>query len=397
MLPSLYKVYIFILYANKLSHNLLAKIKDMQPFVPQKLPLVDIDWEPLIPLIGKANRSLAFFDGVLQGVANPDLLLSPMTTQEAVLSSRIEGTQATLGDVLKFEAGEEPKEHRRQEDIREIINYRRALNQADEELKKKPFNLNLLKDLHAILLDSVRGQTMARGKVRTTQNWIGTQGTPIEQAQFVPPDPQRLMEFLDNWEKYYHLQRPDALVQLGIIHAQFEIIHPFLDGNGRLGRMLIPIFLFEKKVLSRPMFYLSAYLETNRDAYVGHLRKLGEVKGAWNEWIQFFLLAVDQQAQANAAKARAIIDLYGRLKEQVIDLTHSRFAVPLLDRLFAQPVFQISYLEGKKMPTRAMITGLVTKLKEVGMLKVLREGSGRRGQVFVLTELINVTEGRKVL
>lgn len=238
---------------------------------------------------------------------------------------------------------------------------------------------------------------MAWGKLRTIQNWIGAPGTPIEQAQFVPPDPQRLMEFLDNWEKYYHLERPDALVQLGIIHAQFEIIHPFLDGNGRLGRMIIPIFLFEKKVLTRPMFYLSAYFEGNRDAYVEHLRKLGQAKGAWNDWIQFFLLAVDEQAKANAAKARAIIDLYGRLKQQVVDLTHSQFAVPLLDRLFARPVFQISHLEGRKMPTRPMITGLVTKLKEAGILKVLRQGSGRRGQVFVLSELLNVTEGRKVL
>jgi Fic family protein len=369
----------------------------MHPFVPQKLPLNDLNWEPLIPLIGKANRSLAFFDGVLQGIANPELLLSPMTTQEAVLSSRIEGTQATLGDVLQFEAGNEPKEHTQHEDIWEIINYRRALKQAEEELKKKPFNLNLLKDLHSILLDSVRGRAMARGRFRTIQNWIGSPGTPIEQAQYVPPDPQHLMEFLDNWEKYYHLERPDAIVQLGVIHAQFEIIHPFLDGNGRLGRMLLPIFLFEKKVLSRPMFYLSQYLEANRDAYVDHLRMLGKEAGAWNNWLQFFLRAVDQQAQANAAKARSIIDLYSRLKQQVIDLTHSQFAVPLLDRLFAQPIFQISHLEGKRMPTRPMINGLVTKLKEAGILKLLQEGSGRRGQVFVLSELLNVTEGRKVV
>jgi len=367
----------------------------MKPFIPQKLPLKEVDWEPLIPMIGKANRSLAFFDGVLQGIGNPDLLLSPMTTQEAVLSSRIEGTQATLGDVLKFEAGQEPKEHRTQEDIREIINYRRALRHAEQGLRKKPFNLNLLRDLHGILLDSVRGRTMARGRFRTIQNWIGKPGTPVGEAEFVPPEPQRLMEFLDNWEKYYHLQRPDPLVQLAIVHAQFEIIHPFLDGNGRIGRMIVPLFLFEKKILSRPMFYISEYLESNRDSYVDRLRALGKTEGAWNKWIQFFLVTVDEQAQANAAKARAIINLYTRLKEQVIEVTHSQFAVPLLDQLFTHPVFQISHLKGKRMPTRPMITVLVTRLKDAGILKVLREGGGRRGQVFALHELVDVTEGRK--
>jgi Fic family protein len=320
-----------------------------------------------------------------------------MTTQEAVLSSRIEGTQATLGDVLKFEAGEEPPEIQRQEDIREIMNYRRALRQAEQALKQKPFNLNLLKDLHATLLDSVRGRNMARGKFRTEQNWIGPPGTPIEKANFVPPAPGLVMEYLDNWEKYYHMERPDALVQLAVLHAQFEIIHPFLDGNGRLGRMIIPLFLYEKKLLSRPMFYLSAYLEEHRDEYVMRLRALGQVEDAWNSWIQFFLTAVEQQATINAEKARSIIGLYNRLKEEVITLTHSQFAVPLLDRMFARPVFQISQLRWKNMPTRPMLNNLITKLKEAGILKVLRQGRGRRGQVLALAELLNIAEGKKVV
>lgn len=367
----------------------------MKPFVPQKLPLKEVDWEPLIPFIGRANRSLAYYDGVLEGVVNPELLLSPMTTQEAVLSSRIEGTQATLGEVLKFEAGDAPKGEQQQQDIHEIINYRRALKTAEEALKTRPFNLNLLKELHAILLDSVRGRNMARGKFRTTQNWVGAHGTPIEKAHFVPPDPKLLMESLDNWEKYYHMERPDALVQLAIIHAQFEIIHPFLDGNGRLGRMVIPIYLFEKKVLSRPMLYLSGYLEANREGYVDHLRILGEKEGAWNTWIQFFLTAVEEQARANADKARSIIDLYDRLKQQVIALTHSQFAVPVLDLLFERPVFQTSHFDRKPgMPSKPMIMNLLGKLKAAGILKVIREGSGRRGQILAFTELINICEGR---
>jgi len=207
----------------------------MHPFEPQQLPIDDIPWDALIPLIGRANRSLAYYDGILYGLANPDVLLSPLTTREAVLSSKIEGTQATLGEVLKFEAGAAPAEESRVRDIEEIMNYRRAMRRAEEELKARPFSLNLLKELHAALLDGVRGKFKARGQFRSSQNWIGIPGTPIEEAQFIPPDPAKMIEHLYGWEKYYHFDRPDPLVQLAIIHAQFELIHPFLDGNGRLG------------------------------------------------------------------------------------------------------------------------------------------------------------------
>jgi len=370
----------------------------MKPFVPQTLPLSEVNWEPLIPLIASANRSLAYYDGVLQGVANPQLLLSPMTTQEAVLSSRIEGTQATLGDVLKFEAGEVPIEIERTEDIFEIRNYQIALKAGEEELKSRPFSLNLLKRLHGILLDSVRGRNMARGEFRSFQNWIGAPGTPIEDAEFIPPPPESLLSYLDNWEKYYHMGRPDTLVQLAVIHAQFEIIHPFGDGNGRLGRMLIPLFLFEKGILSRPLFYLSAYLEANRENYIRRLRLLGHQEGAWNDWIAFFLTAIVEQAKVNSEKARAMIDLYGDLKRRLLDLTHSQFAVPLLDLMFVRPIFQTSYFKGRpEMPSYPMIANLLNRLKTAGLLHVVREGSGRRPQVLALSELINLCEGRTVI
>src|SRR6266436_8268994 len=268
----------------------------MDPFIPEELP-IKIEWEPLIRLIGPANRALASFEGVLYGIPNPEVLLAPFTTQEAVLSSKIEGTQATLGDVRKFEAGEKPEDEARRQDIQEIINYRRALSAAEHELKTRPFNLNLLLRLHEILLHGVSGQNKARGRFRTTQNWIGAPGSPIEKAQFVPPEPLLITGYLDNWEKYYHAERPDVLVQLAVVHAQFEIIHPFLDGNGRLGRILIPLFLFEKKILFRPMFYLSEYLEHHRDEYVARLRALGNDPSTWNEWIEFFLQALDEQAR----------------------------------------------------------------------------------------------------
>jgi Fic family protein len=247
-------------------------------------------------------------------------------------------------------------------------------------------------------LQGVRGQNKARGQFRKTQNWIGAPGSPIEKAQFVPPEPLLLNGYLDNWEKYYHADRPDALVQLAVVHAQFEIIHPFLDGNGRLGRILIPLFLFEKKILFRPMFYLSEYLEQHRDEYVSRLRALGDSSRAWNQWIEFFLRALDEQARKNAAKARAIMNCYARLKQQLIAVTHSQFTVPLLDQFFARPIFQSNSLQfSDPQPSRQAISSYLRKLREAGILKVVREGGGRRGQVLALAELVNLCEGKNTI
>ncbi len=368
----------------------------MRPFVPSSLPIA-FDWERMIAFIGPANRALANYNGVLYGLPNADVLLSPLTTQEAVLSSRIEGTQATLGEVLKFEAGEPPDERSRQVDIQEILNYRRVLRMAEQELKRRPFNLNFLLTIHGILLDSVRGVNKGRGQFRKTQNWIGPPGRGIEDAVFVPPDPRRLSDHLDNFEKYYHSERPDQLVQLAVLHAQFEIIHPFLDGNGRIGRLMVPLYLFEKGLLSRPVFYISAYFESHRDEYVERLRKLQE-PSAWDDWVQFFLTAIMQQAEDNLDTARRIIDLYGRMKERVISLTHSQYAVPVLDRLFDRPLFSSSELEGRpELPSRQTVTAILNRLKEAEILTVIRPSRGRRPQMLAFTELLNLCEGREVL
>lgn len=370
----------------------------MQPFKPDRLPLNCIDWGACIPSIGAANRALALYDGVLYGVPNPAVLLSLLTTQEAVLSSKIEGTQATLGEVLQFDAGDEPVEPSKREEINEIINYRKSLRIAERQLQDRPFNLNLLRELHAVLLDSVRGRDKARGQFRTSQNLIGAPGDTIETAKFVPPAPEDVMPALDNWERYYHAEESDPLVQLAVVHAQFEIIHPFLDGNGRIGRILVPLYLYEKKLLSSPMFYLSAYLEQNRDEYVSRLRALGRESDAWTKWVVFFLNGIAEQARKNAHTAREVIDLYGNLKLRALEATHSQFAVPLLDKIFEQPVFTSSRLnwEGDEAPSRGMLATLLRTLTKEGMLKVLRQGGGRRPTTLALAELINLCEGKKV-
>ena len=392
----LWKALCLSLYTNGFA-NYVFSATQMKPFIPQPLPIQDVKWEPLIPLLGRANRALAYYDGTLHGVPNPDVLLSPLTTQEAVLSSKIEGTVATLSDVLRFDAGEVPDEESRRLDVFEIINYRLALREAEQELKTRPFNLNLLLSLHRTLLNSVRGADKNRGRFRTTQNWIGRPGCALAEADFVPPPPASVPVAIDQWEKYYHADRPDALAQLAVLHAQFEIIHPFNDGNGRLGRMLVPLFLYEKRLLHRPMFYLSAYLEQHREQYIAHLRPLGRERGAWNRWIAFFLQALGDQADANAEKARAIMTLYERLKKQVLELTHSQYAVPLLDAMFEQPIFKSTALEKRGgMPSKPMIMNMLGKLKKAGILKLQSEGRGRRAQVLALPSLVNLCEGRNV-
>jgi len=369
----------------------------MKPFEPEQLPPRELDLLALMPLVGKANRAIATLEGLFYGIPNPNVLLSPITTQEAVLSSKIEGTQADFEDVLKFEAGESPAEPSRQEDIHEIMNYRKALRLSENLLKDRPFSLNTLLKLHEVLMDSVRGHNKGRGSFRSIQNWIGRPGSTIEEAAFVPPSPLNLQDHLNRWEAYWHSDAPDELVQLALIHAQFEILHPFIDGNGRLGRMVIPLFLFEKKILSRPCFYLSAFFEARCDDYILHLRNLGKPE-SWTRWSAFFLEGVAMQAEANTTKARAIQNLYERLKKQVIELTHSQFAVPLLDFMFERPIFRSSDVAKlEHMPSTPMVANLLGKLRRNGNLHTVREGAGSRPHVLALTELINLCEGRKVL
>jgi len=369
----------------------------MRPYKPRPLPIEELDWQRLISIAGRANRAVAAFAGFLHGLPSAEVLFSPMTMQEAVLSSRIEGTQAGLEEVLKHEAGDEIPEQSRRLDIQEIVNYRRALRRAEELLETRPFCINSLLELHTILLDSVRGHDKARGRFRRVQNWIGRPGSTIERAYFVPPAPEGIEAHMRDWEAYYHADaEPDPLVQLAVVHAQFELIHPFVDGNGRLGRMIVPLFLYEKGLLSRPCFFVSDYIEAHRSTYYQRLRGLTE-PGGWTDWTEFFLTAIAVQGEASVVKARAVLDLYERLRKQVIELTRSRYAVPLLDFCFEHPVFSSSQLfERPEMPSKAAVSGMLGKLKEAGILQTVRAASGRRPQILQLRELIQLSEGRQL-
>ena len=360
----------------------------MKPYIPQKLPLDSLQWDKFIPLIGEANSELGRYDGTLQGIINPLLLLSPLTTQEAVLSSRIEGTEATLEDVLEYEALPKAKGAKK-EDIQEVINYRQALLYAEEYLKTRPISLNLIKGIHSQLLDSVRGRDKGRGEFRSVQNWIGKHGVPMEQASYVPPPPKVVMECLDNFEKYVHYEEKDRLVQLAVVHAQFEIIHPFMDGNGRVGRILIPLFLVEKRLLSAPTFYISAYLEANREVYCQKLNDITKMN-QWESWIVFFLTAVIEQAKANSEKAKAILALYDEMKKEIPEITRSSSSIQVLDALFERPVFSTTdFIKRSNIPKPSAMR-ILSDLREQEVIDVMREGRGSQPAVMQFSKLLGI-------
>jgi Fic family protein len=368
----------------------------MKPYKPEQLPLDCIDWASHVRLIGLANASLARFDGIIQNIVNPLLLLSPLTTQEAVISSKIEGTQASMEEVLEFEvAPDKTLEPSKLEDIQEIINYRQAMGQAVSELKKRPLCLNLIKKLHIMLLDSVRGRNKAPGEFRRVQNFIGPVGCLIDKASFVPPSPELVNSAMDNWEKYVHYDEKDLLVQLAIVKAQFELIHPFLDGNGRMGRMLIPIFLYEKNLLSEPVFYLSEYFESKRDIYYERLLAISQ-QNDWNGWIHFFLNAVIDQANSNTNRAKAILGLYNRMKQKVTDKINSKYLIQAIDVLFSSPILTTSnFVLKSKIPKHSAIR-IINAMKQSNIIVEIKPGKGRSPSIMLFPELYAIIEERSM-
>lgn len=369
----------------------------MTPYQPDDLPLDNLDYKRLLSLVGHANAQLAHYDGLLQGIPNPMVMLSPLTTQEAVLSSKIEGTQATVDEVLEQEAGL-TKEGEKYKDIQEISNYRTALLHASAHVETYPIRLSLIREVHKILLSSVRGQNQTPGHFRKDQNWIGRQGCSMEQATFVPPSPFSLLQHLQAWETYLEYDDIDRLLQVAVVHAQFELLHPFKDGNGRIGRMLIPLFLYQKKAMTCPMFYISEYLEANRDAYYEHLKAIS-AQGDWNGWIAFFLEAIILQARTNAQRVGAIMRLYERMKHQIQDVTGSQYAIHLLDALFSRPLFQatdlVTELERRYGLHRKTAPTLLRRLKKAGILVEIQPAAGRRAAVLCFAELVALAEGRQ--
>ncbi len=354
-----------------------------------------LDWAALIPLIGPAAAAVARYDGLLTVVPNPGIFLAPLTTQEAVLSSRIEGTRATMSEVLEFEAGREADSVVQREDIREILNYRAAMGLAESMLGELPLSQRVVREAHRLLLSGVRGEGKSPGEYRRIPNWIGPPGCSMADATYVPIAADRLPDGMSAWERYIHEDAPDRLVQLASLHAEFEALHPFLDGNGRLGRMVVPLFLWQHGLIRRPMFYISAYFEAHRDAYYGGLLAVSR-DDDWTGWCRFFLRALRAQAEDNLKKAMDIVDLHSRLKQCVAALTRSPYAVHALDWIFERPIFRSSdFAAAAGIPQRPA-QRLLHALREGEILTTLREARGSRAAVLAVRDVVNIAEGRDV-
>lgn len=366
------------------------------PYHLGAFPPVELDWPQLIPLLGPASAAVARYDGTLAAIPNAAVLLSPLTTQEAVLSSRIEGTQATMGEVLEFEAegGAPELSEARRNDIHEVLNYRAAMRMAEKMLIDVPLSQRVVRESHRVLLDSVRGQGKSPGEYRRIPNWIGPAGCTVEQARFVPIGADKLPDAMSAWERYLHIDAPDRLVQLAIVHAEFEALHPFLDGNGRLGRMLVPLFLWQNGVIARPMFYLSAFLEAHRDEYYERLLAVSR-DGDWTGWCRFFLQAIKTQAEENQHKAADILALYERMKREVTELTRSQYAIHTLDWVFERPIFKSSDFVANSSIPIPTAKRILSVLRGGGVLKVLMEAGGNRPATLCFPALLNIAEGRE--
>jgi Fic family protein len=326
-----------------------------------------------IRLLANAEASLGRLAGVGQLVPNPHLLIRPYLLREALSSTRIEGTQASLADVFEAEASGEPPSA----DVEEVLNYIDALEWGLAQMGELPLGARLIREMHRRLLAGVRGRERMPGEFRTTQNWAGDSGSTIETARFVPPPPEELPGLLADWERYAHedVEVP-RLVQNALLHYQFETLHPFLDGNGRIGRLLSVFLLVEHGRLPAPLLYLSAYLERDRAHYYEALQAVRE-RGDALPWIELFLTAVRSQAADAVARARRIVALRERYRTMAAAITSSN-AMILVDLVCETPIVSSRAVEARLGVTRPTALKLLRQLEEVGVL--VEGNTGPRGQ-----------------
>lgn len=339
-------------------------------FIPNPLPPeppLQMDAE-LNHLLSVADRALGRLDGVTSILPNPDLFVAMYVRHEAVLSSQIEGTQSTLEDVLQFEI--DAKGHEQPKDVEEVVNYIHAMNHGLERLKELPLSLRLIREIHGKLLEGVRGRHHEPGEFRRSQNWIGPKGCTLTTATFVPPPVPEMHAALDNLEKFFHsTELTPRLIHCGLAHAQFETIHPFLDGNGRVGRLLITFLLCEQKILHRPLLYLSHYLKAHRAEYYDRLMAI-RTDGNWEGWLKFFLKGVAEVSDAATNTARQILALRESGRRTLMEsLGNSVAGHKLFDYLFEQPILTVRLVEQHLDCSYVKANQVVEQFVQAGLLQ----------------------------
>jgi len=343
-------------------------------YFPRPIPrAVTISSDNILRL-ADAEAALGRLAGAGRLLPQPHLLVQPYLRREAVASTRIEGTQASLAEVFDAEASEEPFSA----DVEEVLNYVRAMETGLARLRTLPLSTRLVCEMHGVILAGVRGRDRQPGRLRTSQNWIGPPGATISTATFVPPPPSEVAALLSDLERFVHEDpRLPPLVQAALVHYQFETIHPFLDGNGRLGRLLIVFFLVLRNRLPEPLLYVSPYLEARRDAYYNALQAVRE-RGDIDGWLALFLDAIHTQATDAVERAERLIDLRERYRERVRSITRS-VANDLVDLAFEQPILNARFVERRLSITRPAALAALRQLAEAGVLTAMT--TGPRGQL----------------
>jgi Fic family protein len=359
--------------------RLITQPSGYRAFIPARLPPdppIVLDGE-LLTLLSQADISLGRLDGVVKVIPDPDFFVGMYVRREAVLSSQIEGTQSTLEDLLEVEL--EPDIRGRRGDVGDIVNYIAAMNHGLSRLKELPLSLRLIREIHAELLRDVRGSHATPGEFRRTQNWIGPKGASLKQATFVPPPVPEMTEALGDFEKYLHAEQQNALlIRAGLAHAQFETIHPFLDGNGRVGRLLITFLLVHEGALRAPLLYLSYYFKLHRAEYYDRLMAV-RLRGDWEGWLRFFLRGVAETAEQATDTAEHIFELREQNRSLVMDDTGPN-GLRLLSMLFKRPLINVNAVSRDLDISFPTANRLVARFEE---LDLLRELTGqRRSRLF---------------
>jgi Fic family protein len=376
--------------------NYISQIGGYKAFVPKPLPPdppIHLDNE-MIQLLSQADRALGRLDDASEILPNADLFVAMYVSKEAVLSSQIEGIQASLIDVLAFEADAALPEN--PQDIEEVVNYINALNYGLERLNSLPLSLRLIREIHGLLLQGVRGANRNPGEFRTSQNWIGNHGGTIGMARFVPPSPADMNNALNNFESFIHTEKTmPILIKVGLAHAQFETIHPFLDGNGRMGRLLITFILCHEGVLHKPLLYLSHFFKVNRLEYYEYLQKVRD-DGDWESWLKFFLRGVYEVAQEATATARNIVQLR-ESHRNIVTTYFSRSAgltYQLLEYLYERPIITVNGAAKVTGLSYANANRLVMKLQEYGLLHQMDKY--QRNRRFIYSDYLAMFAGEEV-
>lgn len=352
-------------------------------------PPKNIDYPSFIQELVKATDALARFDQMLKNLHNTEILLAPLRNQEAVISSRIEGTISTMDEILQYEADHEGENiATAKTDVIETILYQRALKNAQSALESGySFSLSFIKQMHQQLLYLGRGANKSPGEFKKAQNYLADKQR--REIQFIPIRPENLDEGLEKLFEFLDTSDLPPLIKTAIMHLEFEALHPFKDGNGRIDRMLITLNLWREKILSQPHFYISGYFEENKEEYVEQMRNVSQTND-WNNWIQFFLNAVESQAILNLEIAESIKNLYETTKIEFSDLLSSKWTMEILDFIFTYPVFRNNkFVNTTKIPNATAVL-IIRKLVDNGYLVLREEAAGRRAAMYSFEPLMRL-------